>query len=149
MSGPANPGTREIGKLQFENIAISVSDIDRSAAWYGNILGFSTIREGTFYDGSVRFAFLEGKGMRIELISSGRAPVPDNLPQPPAHLDTAGFKALVLRTDDLSAVTRELEGLGVPMVWKEQTLTDDLSATLIRDPDGNFTNIIGPAPGQL
>lgn len=132
-----------IDRLSFENIAISVSDLGRAVAWYRDVLGFRQVRSGEFAAVGARFAFLEGKGMSIELISTGKAPTPSSLVEPPHHLETVGYKAIVLRTDDLSQVTHELERKGVTIVWKEQVLTDDIAATLIRDLDGNFINIFG------
>lgn len=137
------PGSSAIDDLRFENIAISVSDLDRVATWYQQVLGFNEVRRGEFPTAAARFIFLEGKGMRIELISTGKA-VPTPLPQPPTHLETTGFKAIVLHTDDLALTTRELESKGVTIVWRELSLTEDIAATLIRDPEGNFINVFGP-----
>ncbi|HHK9461670.1 MAG: VOC family protein [Delftia acidovorans] len=140
MSGA---GASAIDRLRFENIAISVSDLDRAVAWYREVLGFRDVRSGEFANVGARFAFLEGKGMSIELISTGKAQRPATLVEPPHHLASVGYKAIVLRTDDLAQVTQELEHAGVPIVWKLQPLTDDIAATLIRDLDGNFINIFG------
>lgn len=135
--------TSAIDKLRFENIAISVSNLDQAIAWYRDVLGFREVRSGEFAIVGAHFAFLEGKGMLIELISTGKAPRPSSLVEPPHHLEGAGFKAIVLRSDDLAQVTQELERKGVTLVWKEQVITDGIASTLIRDMDGNFINIFG------
>ena len=143
----STPGSCAIERLRFENVAISVADLDRVAAWYQEVLGFKQVGSGEFPTAVARFVFLEGKGMRIELISTGKAAL-TRLPDPPAHLETTGFKAIVLRTDDLSLATRELENKGVTLVWRELQLTNDIAATLIRDPEGNFINVFGPVSNE-
>lgn len=92
-----------------------------------------------------KFIFLEGNGMQIELISSGKALVPDEETRPPNHLGTTGYKTLVFATPNLSELTDYLSRKGVRIVWREQTLADGLSSTMIHDGEGNLINIFGPA----
>ena len=80
-----------IDRLSFENIAVSVSGLCRAVAWYRDVLGFRQVRSGEFSAVGARFAFLEGKGMSIELISTGKAPTPSSLVEPPHHLETVGM----------------------------------------------------------
>jgi catechol 2,3-dioxygenase-like lactoylglutathione lyase family enzyme len=101
----------------FDNIALSVTDLERSMIWYTEVLGFTP-------------------GYRTY-----RSPDAEVVPGP--HLRTSGFKALVLRTDDLEDVTRRLEDHGVEFVWKNRVLSDDgLRSTMLRDPDKNLINVL-------
>ena len=134
--------------LAFENVSISVADLDRSAAWYRDALGFREIRQGEFPSVGARFAMLEGLGMKIELITAGKATAPDKGATPPEHLRTTGYKTLVLRTSKLGELTRYLERKGVSIVWKEQKLAGDLSSTMFHDLDGNLINVFGRAGGH-
>ncbi len=63
---------------------------------------------------------------------------------PPDHLNVLGWKALVLETDNLPATTAFLVEHNVEMIWADQQLADDRRSTMIRDPEGNLINILGP-----
>lgn len=54
------------------------------SAWYQDVLGFRETRTGEFPSVGAKFIFLEGNGMQIELISSGKALMPDG-GDPPAE----------------------------------------------------------------
>ena len=128
--------------LEFDNVAISVTDLDQSIAWYERVFGF-TVAYRTYSDAvEAHFVLLEIKGLRIELLSRpGIKRSPDMTPGP--HLSTSGLKAIVFRTHDLEAVTARFESFDLELVWKLRAVSaDGLRATMIRDPDGNLINVL-------
>jgi catechol 2,3-dioxygenase-like lactoylglutathione lyase family enzyme len=88
--------TSEEYTLTFENVALSVCDLDKAVSWYREILGFELVKSEEFaypVEGKTiktRWAVLKGNGLLLELISTGKAQKPSPLPEPPAHLDTTG-----------------------------------------------------------
>lgn len=131
--------------LRFQNLSVSVSDLSRASAWYRDVLDFKEVRTGEFPSVGARFIFLEGNGMQLELISSGKARIPNQATNPPGHLETTGYKTLVFNTPNLTALTDHLVRKGVRIVWKEQKLADGMSSTMIHDVEGNLINIFGPS----
>ena len=130
--------------IEFDNVAVSVTDINRSADWYGRLFGFrrgySTYIEPLEAD----FQILERDDIRIELLSRAttvRNPDADIVPGP--HIDRTGAKAIVFRTSSLEAVTSHLENEGAVFEWKLKPLSaDGLRSTMVRDPDGTIINIL-------
>ncbi|KPU60748.1 hypothetical protein AN403_4696 [Pseudomonas fluorescens] len=93
----------------------------------------------------LKTAMIEGAGLHIELITRpGENFKPVDRSPPPTHLSQLGWKALVLHTADLKAVTSVLRLHDVEICWAEQQLSEHLQSTLIRDPEGNLINILGP-----
>jgi len=133
---------RKSPAIAFDNIAIAVTDLQRSADWYKRIFGFE-IRYRTFIDPlKAEFMILRRQDMQIELLAQqSAARSAEMIPGP--HLQTSGIKAIVFRTNDLEAVTAYLEDEVVDFVWKIATLSKDgLRSTMIRDPDGNLINVL-------
>jgi catechol 2,3-dioxygenase-like lactoylglutathione lyase family enzyme len=126
-------------------MAMSVSNLDNSIEWYHRMLGFELVEKTEFKAINARVAFIQGLGMRLELLQiDGGYKIPDLFADPPKHMLLIGNKALVLYTDDLTAVTQRLEEQQAVFAFKKQKLTDDgLRTTLIRDIDGNFISILG------
>lgn len=144
MTASSGSDVHAHGLIAFDNVAISVTDIDRSADWYGRLFGF---RRGyqTYIDPlQADFVILERDDMRIELLSRSttiRNPDAEIVPGP--HIDKTGAKAIVFRTSDLDAVTSHLEREGAVFEWKLQTLSSDgLQSTMVRDPDGTIVNVL-------
>jgi extradiol dioxygenase family protein len=128
----------------FDNIALSVTDLERSMIWYTEVLGFTPGYRTYSTAVEAELQIMQRPDMRIELLSQkGSTRSPDAEVVPGLHLRTSGFKALVLRTDDLEDVTRRLEDHGVEFVWKNRVLSDDgLRSTMLRDPDKNLINVL-------
>jgi hypothetical protein len=90
-------------------------------------------------------AFMEGMGIRLELLQSDDAiRIEELFAIPPAHLRPIGNKALIIYVDNLHEATNWLEEKGVSFAFKEMPLNDEgLTSTVIKDPDGNFISIFG------
>ncbi|MBW8244779.1 VOC family protein [Muricauda oceani] len=133
--------------LAFYNMAFVVSNIDDSIKWYSNNLGFELVMKQSIPipEGKVEMAFMEGAGMKIEMIENSNNQLIEAI-QKDSKTDTAltviGSKALVFHVEDLEATTKELEAKGVNFVWKMRYLAEDsLLCTLILDIDDNRINI--------
>jgi catechol 2,3-dioxygenase-like lactoylglutathione lyase family enzyme len=136
---------RGLASFSLYNIAFTVSSMDKSIKWYGDIFGFKLISRTTFSvpAGSAEAAIIERGGLRLELLEVPNAERIDALfAEVPLHLNVIGNKAIVLQVDDIAIATRELEEKGVTLVWREQYLVGDkMLCTMIQDVDGNKINI--------
>ncbi|WP_299048751.1 VOC family protein [uncultured Tateyamaria sp.] len=131
--------------LTFNNVAISVSDLDESIAFYRDILGFEVVSQTYFEPVSAKVAFIALADVRLELLEvEGSERLPELDTPPPTHLLTQGFKAIVFDVNDLSGFTQYLNANEVETLWEELVLDDAGStSTLFRDPDGNLINVFG------
>ncbi|MDL5160521.1 VOC family protein [Actinomycetospora termitidis] len=130
--------------LEFDNVAVSVTDLDRSLEWYERVLGFQVFYRTFSTAVGAELVVIQRGGARIELLlkdGARRNPEADVVPGP--HLLTTGVKAIVFRTDDLEGITEYLESCDVTFDWKVRTLSaDGLRSTMIRDPDGVLINVL-------
>lgn len=133
--------------IQFNlfGLAVSVSDLSQSIKWYHHILGFQLIEEVDFPAVKAKGAFMEGMGIRLELLQSADSyRIEELFATPPGHLKPIGNKALILYVDDLHEAGLWLEKQNVNFVFKEIQLNEEgLTSTIIQDPDGNFISIFG------
>ena len=67
------------------SVTFSVANIEKSAGWYQDILGFRQTSSKDYPEFKTRLIFLERDGFRIELISDGNAKPGVKRPDPPAH----------------------------------------------------------------
>jgi catechol 2,3-dioxygenase-like lactoylglutathione lyase family enzyme len=129
--------------LSLHNLAFTVSDLEQTIQWYGDILGFKVLNRVTFPAIGAQVAFLQHADVRLEVLQApGGFRINEMFADAPAHLLPIGNKVLVLQVNDLHTATQELEEKGVTFAWKEVDLTGDGTfSTMIRDSDGNFINI--------
>ncbi|RSD10232.1 VOC family protein [Amycolatopsis eburnea] len=141
-------GTMAHANLDFDNVAVSVTDLDRSLEWYERVLGFKVLYRTFSTAVNAELVVIHRDGARIELLlqdGARRNPDADIVPGP--HLKTSGVKAIVFRTDDLEGITEYLESCNVTFDWKVRTLSaDGLRSTMIRDPDGVLINVLSYPP---
>jgi catechol 2,3-dioxygenase-like lactoylglutathione lyase family enzyme len=132
-------------ELRFNNMALAVGDLRGMVWWYRRVLGLRLVRQGHFDGVGADYAFLDGEGFRLELVSRAQGQhQPVARTQPPMHLNELGWKALVLETDDLDALETRLSANAVECVWSRAPLTDHRHSTMIRDPEGNLIHVFGP-----
>jgi len=118
---------------QIGQIALAVSDTDRSEAFYGETLGLRKLyRYGNL-------AFFDCAGVRLML----------SPPEEDAKADP-GRGAIYFRVADLVLTVKDLKAKGID-VFSEPHLTapmpdHDLWMAFIRDPDGHLIGLMMEAP---
>lgn len=118
------------------HVALTVTDVDRSAPWYERVLGFTTIGRVDDGDDAVRKVFLRGKGFGLVLTlvqhpATDRACFDERRP----GLDHLTFT--VPDEDSLHAWTERLTEHGVTFSPVTEELTaPGTSVVALRDPDG-------------
>ena len=118
---------------QIGQIALAVSDTDRSEAFYGETLGLRKLyRYGNL-------AFFDCAGVRLML----------STPEEDAKADP-GRGAIYFRVADLVLAVKDLKAKGID-VFSEPHLTapmpdHDLWMAFIRDPDGHLIGLMMEAP---
>lgn len=147
---PAEPEPAPPRPLEAEPffVALSVADAEKSAAWYGEVLGFDLARRVDTESG-VRIRILRRPGALLELVQHPKARARREL-EPPmerSFLLHGTFKTGFL-VKDLDAAVKRLEALGVPLRGQVFTEPDGTFRSLqVEDPDGNVLQLferLGP-----
>lgn len=131
------------------HIMLTVSDCDRSIAFYTDALGFSLgfEREAVvdfepaleLHDVKIREAFLVLRPMMLALMSFER---PKVLPVPEHRMNEAGIKLIAFGVSDIDAVARRIADCGGAVL--EQTRSESPDAILLQatDLDGNRLQLV-------
>lgn len=111
----------------LDHVALSVRDVERSADWYVDVLGFERLYPGMWNGVPVFVA--RGK-TAIALFPRGNAQ-----PNPPASRESAGILHLALRADrkNFTAAQRDLESRGIAFHFTDHEISHSI---YFRDPDG-------------
>jgi len=116
----------------IDHVAVGVRDIERSAKWYIEVLGFERLYEGA-WDGVPTFV---GKGNTgIALFPASR----DAKSIPSTHRDVR-LLHLAFRADreNFLAAQRELEARGIKFEFQDHEISHSI---YFRDPDGHQLEI--------
>ena len=152
------PSPDELPVSGIDHVGITVRELERSLAFYRDLLGLRVIEISDDQDvgqivgipgARVKIADLDaGDGRVLELIEyvAGRG---DDVPQRP---NAAGCPHLALRVHDTSKVLRRLAQAGHHPDGEPTTITDAIAfegATVVylRDPDGAIIELV-QRPGQ-
>ena len=112
-------------------ILVPVSDVDRAAAWYRDVLGIR------YLIGFPGMAFLDADGVRLYLAS-------------PTEPGFDGRATIYFRVPDIEAAVAELETRGVAFAGRPHMIFDDGSAQtwmcFSEDPDGNNVALMSEVP---
>lgn len=102
----------------FHHVALVVPDVDASARWYADTLGFALERRFGFAEAGVEIAHVVSPtGIRLELIQqAGSVASPDAGQDAFGALRTQGAKHVGLLVDDAAAALAELRAKGVEVV---------------------------------
>ena len=119
--------------------AVSVKDVDASAAWYGKIFGFEVTREIDLKERGIRIRLLRGDSAFLELVEDSSAvSARERIPEVEKIAQVRGFFKSGVLVHDLDAAVERLKALGVPLRGKIVTESDgSFRSAQIEDPDGN------------
>ncbi len=148
----------DLGELH--HTGLTVSDLERSLAFYRDLLGFEVVmtqeKQGGYLgeivgypDVDVKMAHLElpGGGHRIELFEYV-SPPGESRPHEPKHI---GITHLCMTVGDIQAVYERLRAAGVDSFFSPPVLVDTGAnrgkvGLYFRDPDGIILELFQPTP---
>lgn len=129
-----NEGPAVAFSVSFDHVALSVSDVDRSAEFYQRAFNLKEITNRTGKEGIRWFSF--GDGTELHLISI-------------YHREIKLHKAVhfALTTDDFDSVIKNLEALEIPYtdfpgnINQINFRADGIKQVFIEDPDGYWVEV--------
>ncbi len=128
-------------------IAIQVSNIDSSEAWYKNNLGFVVKDKKEFPDYGLKISFLELNGFGLELVenkkSISRSELIKNYPK---ESEIQGFAKLTFKVDNIDAADSHLKKMGVKYLFNLQKSNipgkENQMWLMVSDIDGNWIQLV-------
>ncbi len=149
-------------RVQFSkpviDIGVVVSDLDKSAAFYTNVIGF---RETTGFalgaDMAKKIGLTDNRGAKIRVFELGEGSgatkiklmsFPDSgASKPDRHFvhSTLGLNYLTLYVSDITVSLQQLKAAGVKLLGESPVeLGGGTLLVTFQDPDGTFFELIGP-----
>lgn len=134
--------TQPIAVVTQLSACLVVADLEATAEWYRQALGFKIFLQQDFPEYAARVAYLDTGAARIELVESHQfvsAPRPD----PPAHTVAQGVSQLSFWVDNLDAIVARARQQAIPIVFGPVTVPVlGLKACFVRDNEGNLIEFI-------
>ncbi len=132
-----------IPSVQHFMMGISVADMEKMTAWYGEMLGFKVTKDVPMGEGGGKVRFLESGNARIELIYSPGSKPAERKPEPPAHAAIHGYVQLAMEVPDLDVAKAALAARGVkPSLDITPIPPLGIRIMFLRDPEGNFVELL-------
>jgi catechol 2,3-dioxygenase-like lactoylglutathione lyase family enzyme len=144
------------------DLGIVVSDLEKSLAFYTEAVGFTRTGEFTAGKDLTRDSGLSaGEELVIQTLTLGKGPgaTTIKLMQPkdsPKETDqtyitsSLGFSYLTIRVTSTKTALARLKKAGVKVLAKGPAMLpgNKVALTVVKDPDGNFVELVGPADHQ-
>lgn len=126
----------------FYHLSLSVSNIDKMAAWYEKLLGFKRATPRLTFTENSDYCFLELNGFKLELVEDKRSK-PFKRENPPSHSLLQGPTHFSFKVDNLLSVIMLMKENNVEIVIEDFTVNDIGNRIMIvRDPDGNLVEFV-------
>jgi catechol 2,3-dioxygenase-like lactoylglutathione lyase family enzyme len=127
-----------LSTVQWISACLSVSDLDVSADWYIDKLGFETVLRQDFPALSARLAYLRHRDLVLELVES--TPSAGIVrPAPPLHGLVRGISQITFYVPDIREAFAGVRAQGLPIVMDLVEVPQiGVSAFFTEDPDGNL-----------
>ena len=128
--------------LTLRNILISVTDLERSKAWYRDNLGFQVEHEQYLPPLDADIAMISNGAVTLELAcyKQGAAPLPEARRLPKTDVQTVGVKQFGFFTDDMDALLEKVRENGSEIVYTLEIGKDRVA--MIRDCDGVVIELV-------
>ena len=153
---------------QTIDLGVVVTDIDKSLEFYKDVVGFSEkdgfevkgdfpknvgLTDGTPLKIHVLTLGDEEKATKLKLMQVASQKPARKIKQPFIHT-LAGFSYLTIFVNDVDLVMKNAHKKGLkPYAQSPQTLPkglpQDICLLMLKDPDGNFVEIVGPNTKKL
>jgi methylmalonyl-CoA/ethylmalonyl-CoA epimerase len=123
-------------------ISLAVSNLESTAKWYKEQLGFEEVLRREFSEYGTRIVFLEVNGVRIELIEDQKWH-PIDRPNPPQHTTVQGVSQITFKVDNIEEVIERVKSRPITIAWDLVVVEDiGFKEFFIRDNEGNIVQFV-------
>lgn len=120
-------------------VAVSVADVDASAAWYRQVLELESLDDQRAPDGRWRIVNLVSERVWVELIFDARDQ---------AVANARGFVKFGFLVADVDAVADRVVAMGAPRPQIGESSQHQVRLLQLRDPDGHIVQFMSPLPAS-
>lgn len=128
----------------FDHAGVSVADLERSHAFYADVLGFTEVEDSFELDGGdLRgLVLLNASGTRVELFCrKGSKPTGPHHPIDSTRVQ--GWFQFAVRVPDIAASYAAIVAGGATPIFEPRTAPDGVSqVAFVGDPDGNLVELL-------
>jgi catechol 2,3-dioxygenase-like lactoylglutathione lyase family enzyme len=120
-------------------VSLAVKDLEATARWYRDNLGFQEILRREFPEYGTRIMFLEVNGVVIELIEDQKWQAIDR-PNPPQHTTIQGVSQIRFKVHNIEQVVERVKSRpDIQIAWDLIVVEDiGFKEFFIRDNEGNI-----------
>lgn len=123
-------------------VSIAVSNLEATARWYKEQLGFEEVLRREFPEFGTRIVFIETNGVRIELIEDKNWHRVDR-PDPPQHTSIQGVSQITFKVDDIQTAIARVKSRPIKIAWDLVVVKDiGFKEFFIRDNEGNIIQFL-------
>ena len=145
---PADKPAPPPGALRAHLVALNVSSLDRSVAWYSGHFGFAVKDRKEFPNAGLRIAMLERDGFWLEMVekksSFPTTRIQARMPEIKDWDDVQGIKKLAFAVDDIDRYIADFKRTGVRFQLSLRGNPDDPifgRSAIVLDDDGNWIQL--------
>lgn len=130
--------------VSFDHVALTVRDLERSIAFYRDLLDFEVAGQLLLRDHTFKIVYLRSGEAIIELFEFKDSGPTDLEPVPDERL---GFKHVAFRTSDVDGLANKLRAAGVTFtVEPKDAAGGSVRLAFFRDPDGHLLELVSKLP---
>ena len=128
-----------LAEVNSISVSFAVKDLDATAKWYQDYLGFRQVLFRDFPEYGTRIVFLEINGISIELIEDQEWTAIAR-PNPPQHTTVQGVSQVRFMVDDIEKVVERVKSQPeIEIAWDLIVVEDiGFKEFFIRDNEGNI-----------
>ena len=129
--------------MKFAHVALSVSDIDKSADFYQKHFGLKLAEKYTYPDAGLTIAILKRKDVALELFEFKKhKALPGYRKGLDSDLHTIGTKHFSLQVEDIRGLYKKLKKARVGCATELRVFDNGLHYFFIKDPDGILVELM-------